>query len=215
MSPWFVKLAEELWPRATWNDEIRRLWSDRFRNETRDVVEQAIRNVRCSKSSERVEIAWVIQELSTIKANLKKSVAKQEDAEDPDDRARREAEEVDAEIRQAEASLRLLTPEDLQSLTLELKRSLPGLRMHGEVSEWSRLAIGLAHALGMKRRLWWTPSPEPSPGLEPSCGTERSASTGQPKPSSSSLPAESPHGRRSDEGTPPSADPADCWFASL
>lgn len=212
MSPWWVRLAEELWPRATWNDQIRKLWSDRFRNDANETLAQAIRNVRCSKSSERLEIAWVIQELATIKANQKKHLAKSsEPAEDPAARAQREAAEVDAEIEHATASLKLLPPEMLASLTREVQRCLPALRMRGDVSEWSRLAIGLTHALGLQRNSWSTPSPEPSPGLEPSCGTDESASTGQPRPSSSSSPAESPHGERSDEATQPSPDLAVLW----
>ena len=211
MSPWWVRLAEELWPRATWNDQIRKLWTDRFRNDANETLAQAIRNVRCSKSSERLEIAWVITELGTIKANQKKHLSKQESGEDPDDRARREKEEADAEIVQAAASLKLLPPEDLRSLICEVQRCLPGLRMRGEVSEWSRLAIGLAHACGMERRLWSMPSLGPSPVLEHSCGTERSASTDPLRLSSSSSPAANPHGERSDEATQPSPDLAVLW----
>ena len=211
MSPWWVRLAEELWPRATWNDQIRKVWTDRFRNDANETLAQAIRNVRCSKSSERLEIAWVIAELAAIKANQRKHLRNDEPAEDPVDRARREAEEADAEIVQAAASLKLLPPEDLRSLICEVQRCLPGLRMRGEVSEWSRLAIGLAHACGMERRLWSMPSLGPSPVLEHSCVTGECASTDRLRPSSSSSPAANPHGERSDEATQPSPDLAVLW----
>jgi hypothetical protein len=211
LSPWWVRLAEELWPRATWNDQIRKLWTERFRNEEGEMLAQCIRNVRCSRSSERVEIAWVIAEVQQFKSNRQKHRNQQEPKEDPKERADREAAEAEADAAGWVASLRMLPEEELSRLKAHVARCLPGLRMRGDPTEWSRLAIGLVHACGVERNSWSTPSPEPSPVLEPSSVTGASASTGLPRHRSSSSPAGTPLGEPSDETVPASAGHAEFW----
>ena len=211
MSPWWVRLAEELWPRATWNDQIRKLWAERFRNEEGEMLAQCIRNVRCSRSSERVEIAWVIAEVQQYKLNRTKHLRKDGPKEDPKERADREAAEAQADAAGWVASLRMLPEEELSRLKAHVARCLPGLRMRGDPTEWSRLATGLVHACGVERNLWSMPSLEPSPVLEPSSVTDGSASTGLPRHPSSSSPAGMPPGEPSDETGPASAGHVEFW----
>jgi hypothetical protein len=211
VSPWWVRLAEELWPRATWNDQIRKLWAERFRNEEGEMLAQCIRNVRCSRSSERVEIAWVIAEVQQYKMNRTKHLRKDGPKEDPKERADREAAEAQADAAGWVASLRMLPEEELSRLKAHVARCLPGLRMRGDPTEWSRLATGLVHACGVERNLWSMPSLEPSPVLEHSSVTDESASTGLPRHPSSSLPAGMPPGVPSDETGPASAGHVEFW----
>lgn len=215
---WWVRLAEELWPRGTWNDQIRKLWTERLWGEAErrpEVVAQCIRNVRCNRSSERVEIAWVLSEISQYTQNqlradhgkdarIAAAVARaQEDAA-----LRREVADEDAARRTA---LSHLPEETLLELKGHVGRCLPFLRMAGPVSGWSAMAVGLVHATGIERRSWSTPSPEPSPDPEPSCVTGGSSSTDPPRPLSSSWPADPPHGEPSEGEPQPSEALAEFW----
>lgn len=206
--PWWVDKAEKLWPRSIWTDEIRRLWSERLRNAEPEVLSQCLDNVRCDRSSERVEIAWVLAALAEHKANQRRSMAAVEPREDPEERMRRERVEADDESDRMRADLESLPEQELDSLRDRVRLSFPALRMSGPVRGWSRMSVGLVHAIGVTSGSWSTPSLAPSLGSGPSSATARSASTDPPRPPSSSTPSGSPPGRASDARSP---DPADFW----
>jgi hypothetical protein len=216
--PWWVRLAEELWPRGSWNEQIKKLWQERLTTEGKSNPEelaQCIRNVRCMRSSERVEIAWVLAELAEYRrrkagqqGNLQSRI---EAATIRQERERAMAEEVADEDAARRTALSMLPPEELSRLKALVSRSLPHLRMHGHPSGWSGIAVGLVHAAGIESGSWLTSSREPSPAPGPSCATGGSASTDPPRHPSSSLPAEMPHGTALVGASAQSLDPAEFW----
>jgi hypothetical protein len=214
---WWVRLAEELWPRSTWNDQIRKLWGERLRSDAErhpEAVAQCIRNVRCARSSERVEIAWVLSEYAQYQRNQRQAEQGQTREEAAQNRLAEDLElqrEVADEHAAMRTAVRNLPEEWLEVIRQRLKRYLPASPTNGDPIGWSMLAVGLAHAIGVECGSWSTPSPEPSHGLEPSSGMGESASTDPPRQASSSSPAEVPHGTLLVATPGPSADLAEFW----
>lgn len=215
---WWVSLAQELWPRATWNEQIRKLWQERLAGEAKtnpEALAQCIRNVRCARSSERVELAWVLAELGEYKRrqsgeqdSLESRIAAEAKRREEDAALAAEVADEDAARRTA---LAMLDPEELASLKSQVARSLPLLKMRGPVSGWSAIAVGLVHATGIERGSWSIASPEPSLVPGHSSGTDGWLYTGQPKPHSSSSPPEGPHGTPSAATPEPSEALAAYW----
>lgn len=192
---WWVDLAASLWPKSQWNDQVRELWRDRLRNVEPQLLKNAIQQVRCDRSSERVEIGWVLAEVSRVRANQREAMRQQErsqDREDPDARTAREETEVTCEDIRRRRTLSTLPEEKLEKIRTWLRGLWSGCRCSGPPSEWSRIAVGLAAANGA---LWdspSTPSPRPSPDPAPSCEEEGSACTDPRTQASSVPPSESP-----------------------
>lgn len=214
---WWVRLAEELWPRSTWNEQIRKLWGERLRSDAErfpEALAQAIRNVRCQRSSERVEIAWVLAEYAQYQRNQRaaqQGTTREEAAQqrlEEDLVLQREVADEHAAMRTAVGNL----PEAwLDPIRQRLKRYLPASPTAGDPSGWSMLAVGLAHAIGTEWDSWSTPSPGPSHDLEHSSDTAGSASTDPPRQASSSSPADMPHGMPSDATPEPLEALAAFW----
>jgi len=206
-----LRLAKQLWPKSDWNDAIESLWMEELGREDPTMAIQCLKNVRVKRPGARVELAWVVGEMAAYKSNQRKSRPVEGEAEDAVERMVRERDEAKADAKVMLADLNLLDQDTIEELAAHVRTFLPGLRMSGHPSLWSQTAIGLAHAAGIKRALWWTANPEPSLESVPSFATDESPSTDQPKQPSSGPPLEPPRGRQSTAQDSRSTDLSEFW----
>jgi hypothetical protein len=209
-----VEYAVGLWPRAGWGIAIKSLWRRSLAKYPNEVVVQCIENVREERSSERVELAWVLREIKNWKRNWeggdleKDAGAKRSDPIDEGD-AEWENEEI---LRTLEAQEQHV----LDRLMREVAEVAPLRRSSGPCRQWSRLARGLVWAHGGQQGLWPVPRLDLSPGPEHSSETDAYAFTAPTTPRSSAVRLDTqPSSPYPIQGTlGQSKDRAGCWLSS-
>ncbi len=178
-----VEYAVALWPRADWGIAIKNLWRRALARHPQDVVVTCIENVREQRSSERVELAWVLREISAWKRNWEGHDLEKEPAQ----RHREPIDETEAEWENDEI-LRTLEQQDeatLSRLMAEVSTVAPLRQSSGPCRTWSRLARGLVWAHGGEHGLWPVPPLDLNRDQGPSFATAGSASTAPTTPPSS------------------------------
>jgi hypothetical protein len=166
-----VSYAQGLWPRGEWSFANVRLWRKELGRFDPKLVTQAIENVKCDKSSERVQLAWIIREIRQMEANRDREVGL---------RNRKESSSIDeGEVEWGRTQIMEELenqPTQLTDRLLEVvKAKFAGIASSGPVQDWSWMARGMVWAAGQQLGLWSGPPLEPSLDRELLSATERSA----------------------------------------
>lgn len=166
-----VAYAQGLWPKGEWTFANLKLWRKELGRFDPKLVTQAIENVKCDKSSERVQLAWIIREIRQMEANRDREVVLQ---------SRKESSSIDeGEVEWGRTQIMEELenqPTELTDRLLELvKAKFAGIVSSGPVREWSWMARGMVWAAGQQLGLWSGPPLEPSLARELLSETERSA----------------------------------------
>lgn len=166
-----VAYAQGLWPRGEWSFANLKLWRKELGRFNSKLVIQAIENVKCDKSSERVQLAWIIREIRQMEANRDREVGL---------RNRKESSSIDeGEVEWGRTQIMEELenqPTELTDRLLELvKAKFAGIASSGPVQDWSWMARGMVWAAGQQLGLWSGPPLEPSLARELLSETERSA----------------------------------------